>query len=154
MSRPQPEARPTQKAPTPSSAVPELTDGAWGALKDVGTLKVLPVVFQSGTAELSQEGKLELDRAMETLAHYPNFRVVIKGHTGVRGNAEENKRLSEERAESVARYLNVTYNVDRNRLRVVGFGGEKPLPRQTGEGDRAYGYRLPRVELSLVSESL
>jgi outer membrane protein OmpA-like peptidoglycan-associated protein/ABC-type nitrate/sulfonate/bicarbonate transport system substrate-binding protein len=133
---------------------PELADGAWGALKDVGTLKVLPVVFQSGTAELSQEGKLELDRAMETLAHYPNFRIVIKGHTGVRGNAEENKRLSEERAESVARYLNVTYNVDRNRLRVLGFGGENPLPQQTGEGDRAYGYRLPRVELSLVSEAL
>lgn len=131
-----------------------LAEAAWTALKEVGTLKAVPVVFQSGTAELSGEGKLELDRAAETLAHYPNFRVVIKGHTGVRGDAAENRRLSEERAESVARYLNVTYNVDRNRLLARGFGGEQPLPPQPGESERAHAYRLPRVELSLVSESL
>jgi hypothetical protein len=59
-----------------------LSDAGWQALKEVGTLKALPVGFQSGTAELSHEGKLELDRAMDTLSHYPNFRVVIKGHTG------------------------------------------------------------------------
>lgn len=131
-----------------------LEERAWSALKEVGTLKAVPVVFQSGTADLSPEGKLELDRAMETLAHYPNFRVVVKGHSGVRGDPEENKRLSEERAESVARYLNVTYSLDRNRLRVIGFGGEKPLPQQPGESERAYGFRLPRVELSLVAETL
>jgi outer membrane protein OmpA-like peptidoglycan-associated protein len=131
-----------------------LTDAAWGLLKEVGTLKAVPVMFQSGTAELSHEGKLELDRTMQTLTHYPNFRVVIKGHTGVRGDAAENKRLSEERAESVARYLNVTYNLDRNRLRVLGLGGEQPLPQQAGESERAYAYRLPRVELSLVAEPL
>lgn len=133
---------------------PALTDTGWQALKEVGTLKALPVSFQSGTAELSHEGKLELDRAMETLAHYPNFRVVIKGHTGVRGDPAENQTLSEERAESVARYLGVTYNLDLNRLRVVGLGASQPLPRQPGESERAHAYRLPRVELSLVAEAI
>jgi outer membrane protein OmpA-like peptidoglycan-associated protein len=133
---------------------PQLSEAGWAALKEVGTLKAVPVVFQSGTSELAYEGKLELDRAVETLAHYPNFRVLIKGHTGVRGDPAENKRLSEERAESVARYLNVTYNIDRNRLQVIGLGAEQPLPRQPGESDRAYGYRLPRVELALVAEAL
>jgi outer membrane protein OmpA-like peptidoglycan-associated protein/ABC-type nitrate/sulfonate/bicarbonate transport system substrate-binding protein len=131
-----------------------LTDAGWQALKEVGTLKALPVSFQSGTAELSHEGKLELDRAMETLSHYPNFRVVIKGHTGVRGDPEENQLLSQERAESVARYLGVTYNVDPNRLRIVGLGSKQPLPQLAGESERAYSYRLPRVELSLVAEQI
>jgi len=131
-----------------------LTDAGWQVLKEVGTLKALPVSFQSGTAELSHEGKLELDRAMETLSHYPNFRVVIKGHTGVRGDPEENQLLSQERAESVARYLGVTYNVDPNRLRIVGLGAKQPLPQLAGESERAYSYRLPRVELSLVAEQI
>jgi len=131
-----------------------LTDTGWQALKEVGTLKALPVSFQSGTAELSHEGKLELDRAMETLSHYPNFRVVIKGHTGLRGDPAENQLLSQERAESVARYLSVTYNLDLNRLRVVGLGSTLPLPQLPGESERAYGYRLPRVELALVAEAI
>lgn len=129
-----------------------LTEPEWSALREVGTLKTLPVVFQSGTAELSLEGKQELDAAMENLRHYPNFRVIVKGHTGLRGNAEENLKLSQERAESVGRYLQVTYGVDPHRLRIVGYGSEKPLPRMPDESERAYGYRLPRVELALVSE--
>ena len=131
-----------------------LADPAWSALREVGTLKTLPVVFQSGTAELSLEGKQELDAAMDNLRHYPNFRVIVKGHTGLRGTAEENLKLSQERADSVGRYLQVTYGVDPNRLRVVGYGSDKPLPREPGEPDRTYGYRLPRVELALVSEVL
>lgn len=133
---------------------PALSDAGWQALKEVGTLKALPVSFQSGTAELSHEGKLELDRAMETLSHYPNFRVVVKGHTGLRGDPQENQLLSEERAESVARYLGVTYNIDPNRLRVVGFGASQPLAKLPGESERAHAYRLPRVELSLVAEQV
>ena len=113
-----------------------------------------PITFASGTSELSHDGKVELDNAAQHLVHYPNFRVVVRGHTGTRGDAEQNRRLSEERAESVARYFNVTYNIDRNRLQVRGFGGEQPLPQQPGESERAHAYRLPRVELSLVSEAL
>jgi outer membrane protein OmpA-like peptidoglycan-associated protein/ABC-type nitrate/sulfonate/bicarbonate transport system substrate-binding protein len=131
-----------------------LGDPEWSGLREVGTLKTLPVVFQSGTAELSIEGKQELDAAMENLRHYPNFRVIVKGHTGLRGSAEENLKLSQERAESVGRYLQVTYGVDPNRLRVVGYGSGKPLARAPDEPDRAYDYRLPRVELALVSEVL
>lgn len=131
-----------------------LDDRAWSAMREVGTLKTLPVVFQSGTAELSLEGKQELDAAMENLRHYPNFRVIVKGHTGLRGAAEENLKLSQERADSVGRYLQVTYGVDANRLRIVGYGSGKPLPRLPDESDRAYDYRLPRVELALVSEVL
>lgn len=131
-----------------------LGDSAWGALREVGTLKTRPVVFQSGTAELSLEGKQELDAAMESLRHYPNFRIVVKGHTGLRGSAEENVKLSQERADSVGRYLQVTYGLDPNRLRVLGYGAAKPLPRAPDESDRAYDYRLPRVELALVSDAL
>jgi len=41
-----------------------------------------------------------------------------------------------------------------NRLRVVGLGSKLPLPQLPGESERAYSYRLPRVELSLVAEAI
>lgn len=126
----------------------------WNQLREIGTLKVRPIVFQSGTDELSPEGKEQLDRAVENLKHYPQFRVVIKGHTGTRGDAKANKQLSFERADAVKRYLNVTYAVDENRLNAIGYGGTQQLTRKQGESSRGYNYRLPRVELFLVAEDI
>jgi len=133
---------------------PALTAEQWKRLREVGTLKIRPIVFQSGSGELTFEGKAELDRAIENLQHYPNYRVVVKGHTGVRGDKTANLVLSRTRAEAVVRYLKVSHNIDQTRLRFVGYGGSKPLPRQAGESDRSFNYRLPRVELYLVAEDL
>ncbi|MBF0256973.1 MAG: OmpA family protein, partial [Gammaproteobacteria bacterium] len=103
-------------------------------------------------AMLDLDGKRVLDRMAEKLRHYPNFRVLIKGHTGIGGDPQANLALSAERAEAVARYLMITYAIDSQRIRALGFGGSQPLPRLPGESDRAYGYRLPRVEIGLVGE--
>ncbi|MCB1861240.1 MAG: OmpA family protein [Gammaproteobacteria bacterium] len=124
----------------------------WARLKEVGTLKVDPIGFQSGTSQLAFEGKLVLDRAAERIKHYPNFRLLVKGHTGLRGDDAANRRLSQERADSVTRYLMVTYGLDANRIQSLGYGSSRPLPRQPDESERAYGYRLPRVELSFAAE--
>jgi outer membrane protein OmpA-like peptidoglycan-associated protein len=91
---------------------------------------------------------------METLRHYPTFRARVRGHTAESGDPEQNRLLSLERAEAVARYMNVTYSVDPNRIKVVGMGSAQPLPRLPSESDRAYQYRLPRVEVSLLAEAL
>jgi outer membrane protein OmpA-like peptidoglycan-associated protein/ABC-type taurine transport system substrate-binding protein len=130
-----------------------LDEAAWNALKEVGTLKAEPIVFQHGTAELDLLAKQVVDHAAERVKHYPNFRILVKGHTDPRGDETENLRLSEERAEAVARYLKVTYNISENRIRARGFGGTKPLPQKSDESRRAWIYRLPRVEIVLVREA-
>jgi outer membrane protein OmpA-like peptidoglycan-associated protein/ABC-type nitrate/sulfonate/bicarbonate transport system substrate-binding protein len=124
----------------------------WARLKEVGTLKVEPIGFQRGTAQLADDGRLVLDKAARRLKHYPNFRVLVKGHSGLRGDPQANRRLSQERAQAVLRYLVATYGIDENRIRAFGYGASQPLPREPGESDRAYRYRLPRVELSLAAE--
>lgn len=134
--------------------VPPLDEAGWRRLKEVGTLDVQPIAFQSGTADLTYEGKEELDRVAERLKHYPRFRILVKGHTGTRGDAGANLALSQERAETVTRYLLVTHGLDPNRLRSLGYGGERPPARKPGETDRAYAYRQPRVELVLAAENL
>lgn len=137
-----------------SAAFAPLDAAGWAALKEVGTLKIDPVIFQQGTAELDILGKQVVDVAAERLRHYPHFRILIKGHTGLRGDPEENLRLSLERAEAVSRYLQITHSIDANRLRPLGLGGAKPLAQLPGEPLRAYEYRLPRVELVLAREDM
>jgi outer membrane protein OmpA-like peptidoglycan-associated protein/ABC-type amino acid transport substrate-binding protein len=131
-----------------------LTDSQWELLREVGSLKALNVSFQSGTAELSYDGKTEIDQMMEVLRHYPRFRIRVRGHTGLGGDAQENQKLSLERAEAVVRYLAVTYNVDPQRARIMGLGSSQPLSRLPAESDRSYQYRLPRVEIALLADSL
>ncbi|MBI5210582.1 MAG: OmpA family protein [Elusimicrobia bacterium] len=131
-----------------------LDEAGWNALQEVGMMKILPITFQSGTADLGLEGREELDKAASHLEHYPGFRVVVKGHTGLTGDPGQNKVLSQERADAVARYLAITHSVNPNRLRAVGLGSSRPLARQPGESDRSHNYRLPRVELHLVAEGL
>jgi outer membrane protein OmpA-like peptidoglycan-associated protein len=144
----------TVAASTLDKRFPALEEAAWKRLREVGTLKSFNVSFQSGTAELGYDGKVELDQMMEILRHYPAFRVLVRGHTALSGDPEENLRLSRDRAEAVARYMHVTYNVDPNRVRVLGLGSSQPLPRLPGEADRAYQYRLPRVEVTLLADAL
>ncbi|MBU1567420.1 MAG: OmpA family protein [Proteobacteria bacterium] len=126
----------------------------WAALTDVGTLKLKPIIFQHGSSELDLLAGLELDSAAEKLTHYPNFRVIIKGHTGTRGDAQENMLLSQRRAEGVAEFLRTRHGIDDNRLHAVGFGGSKPLPQISGESLRAFEQRLLRVEMILVREEM
>jgi outer membrane protein OmpA-like peptidoglycan-associated protein len=133
---------------------PPLDDEGWARLKEIGTLRMEPISFRSATADLDYQGKLQLDEAAERLAYYPNFRILVKGHTGLHGDPKANLDLSRERAEAVVRYLMVTYGIDPDRIRGLGFGSSRPLRRKPDESERAYGYRLPRVELSLVGEPL
>jgi outer membrane protein OmpA-like peptidoglycan-associated protein len=146
----------TTDATTPEGATKvftALSDAQWDTLRDVGTLKIRSIPFQSGTSDLNLEGKQQLDAAADNLSHYPHFRVVIRGHTGTRGDRASNKELSLARADAVRRYLMITHGIEEARLHTIGYGGERPLPRSADESDRAYEYRLPRVELSLVSEA-
>jgi outer membrane protein OmpA-like peptidoglycan-associated protein len=129
-----------------------LTADQWSNLKVIGTLQVEPISFTSSSRKLGLDSKKVVDNAVENLKGYPNFRIMIQGHTSKRGNAEGNKTLSNKRAKAVARYMEVTYGIDSNRMLSTGFGGGKPLRKKAGESMRAYNYRLSRVELILVSE--
>ena len=130
---------------------PALTDSQWDKLRVVGSLKFRNVTFQSGTSDLDYNGQEQLDAGVKTLTHYPNFRVVVKGHTGTRGDPEANKALSQERANAVKDYFVQTYAMDSNRIRAIGVGGSQPLEILDGESSRSYTDRLKRVEIYMVT---
>ena len=133
---------------------PPLDQTGWATLREVGTLKVEPIIFQQGAATLNLMAHQVIDKAMERLTHYPNFRITIKGHTGTRGNEQANIHLSQARADAVKEYMISAFRINSDRLQALGFGSAKPLGRKAGEPLRAYEYRLPRVELALVREEI
>lgn len=130
-----------------------LDEAGWLRLKEVGTLRIEPIGFARGTAALDDASRATLDAIAERLRHYPNYRLLIKGHTGTGGDAEANVELSKQRAQAAADYFLSTRRVDAQRVRALGYGGSRPLPRAADESDRVYAYRLPRVEFALLAEA-
>ncbi len=128
-----------------------LSDEQWEKLRVVGSLRLRPVSFRSGTESLDENGKEQLRLIVNSIRHYPNYRILVKGHTGLRGDPAENRKLSSMRAESVRRDLVFTYGIDTNRILVRGMGAMEPLPQEEDESDRSYNNRLKRVEVLFLT---
>ena len=132
----------------------ELNDAQWDALKEVAALKARNIQFASGSADITDQGKKTIESIVSDLQHYPNFRIDIRGHSGLRGDTEANLKLSQERATSVFDYIRHFDSSLEDRMRAKGFGSSRPLDHLPGENDRAYNYRLPRVEIVLARENI
>ena len=131
-----------------------LTEEQWRSLREIGSMANRPITFQQSSGTLSLAGKLELDAVAQALMnHYPQYRVLIKGHTGRGGDPAADLKLSDERAQAVKKYLEAVHQLDPDRLHALGVGASEPLPRLSGESERSYQYRLPRVEFVLVQEN-
>lgn len=102
--------------------------------------------FNLGSAELTEQAKTEAQAfAMALKAPATSGkRYIVEGHTDATGARDENLKLSQERAESVASYLQ-SLGVERERLEARGFGPDRPLP---GRSPRAAVNR--RVQFNSV----
>jgi outer membrane protein OmpA-like peptidoglycan-associated protein len=129
-----------------------LDSQAWAQLPEVGALKIEPIGFSRGTAAIDEQGTSAIEAVAHTLAHYPKYRLLIKGNTGMGGDADANLDLSQRRAEAVMETLSGQYGIDPDRMQGVGYGSSRPLPREPDESDRSYAYRLPRVEFVLLAD--
>jgi outer membrane protein OmpA-like peptidoglycan-associated protein/ABC-type nitrate/sulfonate/bicarbonate transport system substrate-binding protein len=130
----------------------KLSDSQWEKLTRIGALKLRAISFRSGTSVLDGNGKEQVKNIVDNIRHYPNFRILIKGHTGLRGNPAANRALSLKRAMAVRDELQYTFNIHKNRIRVVGMGSREPLLKNSGESDRGYNTRLKRVEILFLSQ--
>lgn len=101
-----------------------------------------PVSFLTGSAELTTEGKAQLDIVAAFLLAKDYVTLLrVEGHVSNAGTGDKNQSLSEQRALAVANYL-ITAGIDCKRLLAVAFGQSKPVaPNTTPEG-RAQNSRI------------
>lgn len=106
------------------------------------------VSFQTGSANLLRGSFSVLDRAVRVLEDHPSLRLEIRGHTDSSGNPRRNLRLSEDRADTVRRYL-ISRGIERSRLESVGVGDEEPIADNSTRSGRA---RNRRTEFRLLRD--
>lgn len=123
------------------------------AVDDFQVVEEVSVFFPFASAKLSEEAKDRLDQLVARIQSEKGFVIEVRGFASPDGNAHFNRRLSEERAESVRRYLVEHHQVPLRRvLPAHGFGESNPVAdNSTGEGRRQNRRAQVRV---LASEGL
>lgn len=111
----------------------------------VGVPMVLEgIVFKSGSAEITPESEVSLQKALKTMNGYPELEVAINGYTDNKGKKASNIKLSEKRAKAVKEWL-VAHGVDAKRMTTKGFGPANPVAPNTTEEGRLKNRRIEFV---------
>lgn len=112
------------------------------------TIELKNIFYESGSAALSAQSEVELDKLVQLLKDNPTLRIQINGHTDAVGKAADNLALSNGRAQAVVNYL-VKKGIQPARLTHKGFGATQPVADNSTEEGRA---RNRRTELKVISE--
>lgn len=104
------------------------------------------VLFERGQTELQDYARGNLQDVVELLQSEPERRIRIEGHTDSTGTAQVNRRISQERADSVMREL-IALGVDAERIQAVGMGQEFPIASNESEDGRRQNRRVDVILL-------
>ncbi len=106
------------------------------------------VSFEFGSDRLTANARDILQQAASALRGQPDLTVELAGHTDNRGSAEFNRRLSQQRAESVRSYL-IELGIAPERLIARGYGESMPIQDNSTEEGRE---RNRRVGFNVINE--
>lgn len=106
---------------------------------------ILYINFDVDKSNISAEGKEVVSQIAEALKKDKNLKISIEGHTDNTGDAGQNKKLSNDRANSVMNNI-IAYGIDKSRLTAKGFGSEKPLFTNDSEQKKAKNRRVELVK--------
>lgn len=131
-------------------------DTVGAVLDDAGRLRLDvkgKILFETGSAILSTEGKALLDAIAEEVllnTNYADYAVRVEGHTDntpIGGSELRNWNLSTERAIAAVKYLQVHAEVDAQRLAATGYAFYQPI--DTADTPEAKA-KNRRIEIILV----
>lgn len=101
----------------------------------------LLVYFDFDKATLQPASAVDLDRAVEWLKANGSVKVELAGHTDNVGANDYNRKLSQDRAQSVLDYL-VSKGVSAQRLTAKGYGMDEPITTNDTEEGKAMNRRV------------
>ncbi|WMN06529.1 OmpA family protein [Marivirga arenosa] len=85
------------------------------------------IEFEENSAKLRPDMYFDLDKVVDFLLDYPEFKLKISGHTDSSGDEIRNKSLSQERADAIRDYIILLHPIDPSRVVAEGFGNSKPV---------------------------
>jgi len=122
----------------PSTPIGALVDGKGCPVVESISLNGVNFVYKS--SELTAEAKSVLDEAIKVLKTVDDA-FVIEGHTDSIASESYNRKLSQQRADSVRAYL-MMGGVDSSRMQSVGMGESQPIASNETEEGRQMNRRV------------
>jgi len=113
------------------------------------TISLENIQFEADSAHLLPAEKEKIEKIGKLLSNYPDYELLISGHTALAGKAEDRQVLSEQRAAAVANYLIELGVREQHHVFTRGFGAEKPIAPNTTEANMA---RNRRVEITVLEK--
>ncbi len=99
----------------------------WVSILNDKPIVLKNVYYEFDKSELSALAKQAIDTTLlELMNKATDIIVEVSAHTDSIGNFEYNKKLSQDRADNVAKYL-VSKGINNKRLMAKGYGAEKPV---------------------------
>ncbi|MFN6944883.1 MAG: PorP/SprF family type IX secretion system membrane protein [Cytophagaceae bacterium] len=122
------------KTSAESTEYPEETGNYLFNLKEV-------VFFEFNESAIQDDAKEQLQQIADLLKGNKALKINIIGHSDNLGTEEANTRISEDRAESVAKFLELN-GISRDRMTIVGKGSKEPVSSNRSESGRTQNRRV------------
>ncbi len=84
------------------------------------------IFFNTKSSIIAKGANETLDKVVEIMNKYPDFRLEIEGHTDNIGNPIINQKLSQKRADAIKSYF-ISKGINVSRLYSIGYGKDKPI---------------------------
>jgi len=133
---------PNTAGPVSTNGCPEIT----AADKKTLEIAMRAVQFDTGRSTLRSESFDVLNQIADIMKRYPDYNLMISGHTDNTGAASANQKLSERRAKACYEYL-TTKGISSARLNFAGYGESRPISDNNSLRGRTLNRR---VEFNLV----
>lgn len=106
------------------------------------------IIFKRRSVKVTDASNIALEKVAQILKDNDFLNIEVAGHTDSRGKASLNKRLSQQRANSVRDIL-ISLGIDKNRLKAVGYGEKFPIAKDDKDGLSEINRR---VEINIIEE--
>ncbi|HEY0004859.1 MAG TPA: OmpA family protein [Pyrinomonadaceae bacterium] len=113
------------------------------SLDDYQPQEMTAVNFRAGSAVLTQAEKVKLDQLAAKALNAKGYVIEVSGFADATGSTALNRRLSQQRADAVIRYLVENHNIPLRRIITpFGYGEAKPVADNTTRAGRAENRRV------------
>jgi len=112
--------------------------------------KNLDITFEPLSNQIDPKSNLQIEQFARFLKENPLYNVLIVGHTDSVGTADENLKLSSERANNVKEAL-LKLGIDDTRLSAVGVGESQPLADNSTKEGR-HENRRTEIQLNYIAD--
>ena len=115
---------------------------------DIELNKLYLLSFDFGSHDLTIFSQIYLERVLGELQDYPEYRIVVYGHTDSIGSDGHNQKLSVRRGNTIKSYL-VAEGIEAGRIEVIGMGESSPIASNEHPRGRSENRR---VEIKLLKD--